>query len=128
MGNWSWRPRLEAFRSRSLIKMSRGGTPPAISSESSAERHFAASRNDDGLFHKAGVGERRADEQLPLRGRHFASEFGKFLNPTEALNASRILRCAGFDFLRPFFLRPVFVHRRAQLKALAAFDYRWFVA
>ena len=52
MGNWSSRPRLEAFRSRSLIKMSRGGTPPTISSESSAERHFAASRNDDGLFIK----------------------------------------------------------------------------
>jgi hypothetical protein len=41
MGKWSSRPRLEAFRSKSLIKMSRGGTPQAISSESSAERHFA---------------------------------------------------------------------------------------
>jgi len=40
----------EAFRSRSPIKMSRGGTPQAISSESSAERHFAASRNDDGCL------------------------------------------------------------------------------
>jgi hypothetical protein len=79
-------------------------------------------------FHKPGVGERRADDQLPLRCRHFASVFGKFLNPTEALNTSRMLRCAGFDFLRPFFLRPVFDHRRAQLKALAAFDCRWFVA
>jgi hypothetical protein len=40
MGNWSSRPRLGAFHSKSLIKMSRGGTPQAISSESSAERHF----------------------------------------------------------------------------------------
>jgi hypothetical protein len=31
MGNWSSRPRLEDFRSRSPIKMSRGGTPQASS-------------------------------------------------------------------------------------------------
>jgi hypothetical protein len=52
MGNWSSRPRVGAFRSKSPIEMSRGGTPQAISSESSAEKHFAASRNDDGLFIK----------------------------------------------------------------------------
>jgi hypothetical protein len=77
MGNWSSRPRLEAFRSRSLIKMSRGGTPQAISSESC----------------------RKA-----FRG------------------------VVSFDFLRTFLLCPVFDHRRAQPKALAAFDCRWFVA
>jgi hypothetical protein len=129
MRNRSSRPRLEVLRSRSPIKMSRGGTPQAISSESPAGKHFAAPRNDDGLFIKQTVGECRANEQLPLRSRHFDSEFGKFLNPTEALNASRLSRRVGFDFLRPFFPRPVFDHRRAKLrKALAAFDCRWFVA
>jgi hypothetical protein len=59
MGNWSSRRRLEAFHSRSLIKMSRGGTPQAISSESSTDRHFAASRNDDGLFIKQASGKPR---------------------------------------------------------------------
>jgi len=52
MGNWSSRRRLEDFRSRCPIKMSRGGTPQAMGSESSTERHFAAPRNDDGLFIK----------------------------------------------------------------------------
>ena len=52
MENWSSRPRLAAFRLRCPIEMSRGGTPKAISSESSAERHFTAPRNDDGLFQK----------------------------------------------------------------------------
>ncbi len=47
MGNWSSRPRVEAFRSRSPIKMSRRGTPQAMSSEGSAEMHLA-SRYDDG--------------------------------------------------------------------------------
>src|SRR5580700_2199971 len=47
MGNWSSRNRVEVFRSRCPIKTSRGGTPQAIGSESTVERHLA-SRLDDG--------------------------------------------------------------------------------
>jgi hypothetical protein len=46
MGNWSSRNRVEAFRSRCPIKMSRGGTPQAIGSESSVERHLASPLDD----------------------------------------------------------------------------------
>jgi len=103
MGNWSSPPRLEAFRSRSLIKMSRGGTPPAISSASSAKRLFAASPNDDGLFTKQASVNAEPASSFRFVALTLLQGLGSSSPPTEALNASRILRCAGFDFLLPSF-------------------------
>ena len=52
MGNWSSRNRVEAFRSRSPIEMSRGGTPQAISTERSLYRRsrLATGRSRSGEF------------------------------------------------------------------------------
>jgi hypothetical protein len=72
--------------------MSRGGTPQAISSESSAVRYFTASRNDNGLFIKLASVKAEPTSSFRLVTVTLI-QTGKFLKPTEALNASQIIRC-----------------------------------
>jgi hypothetical protein len=55
------------LRSKYPIKMSRGGSPQAIGSESSAEKHFAVSRNDDARSSRFRVGTLRSKcPQFPV--------------------------------------------------------------
>jgi len=65
-------------------------------------------------FHKAGVGERPSRRAASTSLPSLCFSVWGVPQPYQALNRSRMLSCAGFDFLRPFFLRPVFDHRSDQ--------------